>query len=261
MTGSDPVLDPFDVTLDARFWLVFVTAIVAGFLRGFVGFGAALVNVPVLSLVYGPLMAIPVANLISLPGAVQLLPDALRHGERAIVVPTAVAMLLAAPLGTWVLVSVDPRIMKMVIAVLVIALVALLARGWRLAGEPGLAVLLGAGAAGGLVQGVAGVGGPPVVAVALSRPGTASQQRGNVLGVMTTVSLAALLPMWLHDMFTREVLVLSLLLLAPTIVSTWVGSRYFAGRGQGQFRRAALVVLALVAVVTFGSALRDFMAA
>ena len=40
----------FGVALDARFAAVCLAALIGGFMRGFVGFGAALVTIPVLSL-------------------------------------------------------------------------------------------------------------------------------------------------------------------------------------------------------------------
>src|SRR5215813_3373346 len=92
------------------------------------------------------------------------------------------------------LVSTDPAIMIVAISTLVPLMVAFLASGWRLRGRIGIGKLTAAGIAGGLIQGAAGVGGPPVVAVALSRPGEASQQRANVLALMTAVSLSSILP-------------------------------------------------------------------
>jgi uncharacterized membrane protein YfcA len=232
--------------------------LVGGFLRGFVGFGAALVIVPVLSLAYGPLVAIPALTVIGIPTLVQLLPDAIRHSERRIVVPMAAAILLSAPLGTWVLVSVAPALMKMVISALVIGLVGMLARGWKLDGDVDRPVLILAGAAGGLVQGVAGVGGPPVVAIALSRPGSPTEQRGNVLALMTAISLASLAPLSFFGLFTREAVVLGLVLLPVYGAAILVGSRYFSGGGKRHFRHAAIGLLLVIGVTTFAIALTNY---
>ncbi|MCA9608468.1 MAG: sulfite exporter TauE/SafE family protein [Myxococcales bacterium] len=246
--------------LDARLPLVAVATLVAGFMRGFVGFGAALITIPVLSYAFGPLVAVPSGAVMALPTTLQLLPDAIRHGERAVVVPIAIAAFTAAPLGAWLLVSIDPALMKIVISSLVISMVAMLARGWTLAGPASVGVLVAAGGAGGLVQGAAGIGGPPVVAVVLSRPGPAVQQRGNVLAVMTVISLPALVPLWYHGLFTREAVLIGATLVPLSLISTWVGSRYFSTGGQRHFRRAALGVLAVVGVATFVEAVHDYLA-
>jgi uncharacterized membrane protein YfcA len=244
--------------LDGRLMVAIAAVLVGGFLRGFVGFGAALVIVPVLSLAYGPLVAIPALTVIGIPTLVQLLPDAIRHSERRIVVPMSAAILLSAPFGTWVLVSVAPALMKMVISALVIGLVGMLARGWKLDGDVGRPVLILAGAAGGLVQGVAGVGGPPVVAIALSRPGSPTEQRGNVLALMTAISLASLAPLSFFGLFTREAVVLGLVLLPVYGAAILVGSRYFSGGGKRHFRHAAIGLLLVIGVITFVIALTNY---
>ena len=99
-------------------------------MRGFVGFGGALVTVPVLSVVWGPQAAVAITGVMGIPSLFQLLPEAVRYSERPIVIPVALATFLTAPIGSWVLVSVDPKLMSVVISGLVIAMVAMLAQGW-----------------------------------------------------------------------------------------------------------------------------------
>ena len=232
---------------------------VAGFMRGFVGFGAALITVPTLSLLIGPLVAVPVSTIIGLPATLQLLPEAVRHAERSVVLPIAMSVLLATPLGALLLVNTDPDLMKIIISLLVIVMVVMLARGWTLGHSVGRGVLIGAGVAGGLVQGSAGIGGPPVVAVALSRPGEPRQQRANVLGVMTVVSIASYLPFWYHGLLGPPVLLLGCSLIPFNFVATWLGSRYFSRRGQGHYRSSALLVLAAVGIGALLLAVRDYL--
>lgn len=252
--------DLLGVPLDARFAIVCAATFVAGFMRGFVGFGAALVTIPVLSLAYDPRLAVAAMSVVGIPTLLQLLPEAIRTAEREIVVPTSLAILCAAPVGTWVLVHTSPMLMKIVISSLVIIMVAMLARGWRLEHAVGRHVLIGAGVAGGLIQGVAGIGGPPVVAVALSRAGSPTQQRGNVLALMTAVSISALIPLWYFGLFTQRAIVTGLLLLPIYGGSILLGSRYFARGGAQYYRRAALMTLGLVGVTTLIAALRDYLA-
>ena len=87
--------------------------LLAGFIRGFVGFGAALIIVMVLSAVYGPVMAVLVANLTGLLAIFQLLPAAVHDSDRRFVLPFGLASFLIATLGVLVLISLDPAIMRM----------------------------------------------------------------------------------------------------------------------------------------------------
>ena len=234
--------------------------LLAGFMRGFVGFGAALIIIMVLSIVFGPLVAVPVANFAGLPATIQLLPSAVRDAERPFVVPFCLGTFVAAPVGAWVLISIEPSVMRMVISAFVLAMVVILYRGWKLTRRPGLVALAGAGAAAGLVQGSAGVSGPMAVAVALSRPGTAHQQRANVIGKLTALNFCALVPFWYHGLFTQEVIFISLMVVPLYSVSIWLGARFFIERGHRIFRNAALLSLAIIGVTTMALAIQDYLA-
>ncbi|MCH9671072.1 MAG: sulfite exporter TauE/SafE family protein [Gammaproteobacteria bacterium] len=230
---------------------------VAGFLRGFVGFGGGIASVPVLSVVFGPLLAVPITTVMGMPALIQLLPESIRHGERAVLVPICVGVFLATPIGCFVLVSTNPQIMKIAISALVLLMVGMLACNWRPRGAT-TGISLAAGAASGLIHGAAGIGGPPLVAVALSRPGHAVQQRANVLGAVAAVSLATIFPLWYFDLYTTEVFVIGLVLVPVYSGSAWLGAKYFSQEGQRYYRTGALVILALIGVITLLIALNDY---
>ena len=126
------LLASFLAVLDGRLALAACSVALAGFMRGFVGFGAALMTVPIFALLYGPLAAVPISTVIGISATLLLLPTAIRESERPVVVPVCLGVFLAAPLGAWVLVSVPAEIMRITISFLTVAMVAALARGWRL---------------------------------------------------------------------------------------------------------------------------------
>lgn len=239
--------------------LVTGTMLLAGFIRGFVGFGASLIIVMVLSTVYGPAAAVPIATLSGLPAMIQLLPNAVRHAERGFVIPFGVASFLAAPVGTWFLISSEPALMKILISSFVLLMVAMLYKGWKLPPNAGLGVFTVAGVVSGLVQGSAGVGGPPAVAVALSRAGTTDQQRSNVIGAVAALSVCAIPALWINNLFTIEVFLISVLLFPLYFGGTWLGARFFSGRGHRHFRAGALLILAVIGVVTLALAMEDYL--
>ncbi len=233
---------------------------VAGFVRGFVGFGAAMILIMALSVFLGPRAAVAIASIAGIVTTMQLLPDAVRLSDRSFAIPFGLASFVAAPFGTLVLVTVDPDIMKMAISVFVLIMVVMMYRGWQFGRGNHPATIIGTGLASGLVQGSAGIGGPLAVSVALSRPGSAQLQRANVIGAVTALTLCAMIPMWYHGFFTRDVIVVGCLIMPPYVFSTWLGQRFFSNQGQHIFRAAALWVLAIMGAVTLGLAVRDYMA-
>jgi uncharacterized membrane protein YfcA len=233
---------------------------VAGFVRGFVGFGAAMILIMALSVFLGPRAAVAIASIAGIVTTMQLLPDAVRLSDRSFAIPFGLASFVAAPFGTLVLVTVDPDIMKMAISVFVLIMVVMMYRGWQFGRGNHPATIISTGLASGLVQGSAGIGGPLAVSVALSRPGSAQLQRANVIGAVTALTFCAMIPMWYHGFFTRDVIVVGCLIMPPYVFSTWLGQRFFSNQGQHIFRAAALWVLAIMGAATLGLAVRDYMA-
>jgi uncharacterized membrane protein YfcA len=258
LIGHDLIAHFVSVAVSSAGLLAIATVLIAGFLRGFVGFGSSLIIVMVLSVVVGPPAAVGVAGLSGIAPVAQLLPNAIRYSERSFVVPFGLFTFLAAPIGTWMLVAADPNFMKIVISLFVLVMVVMLYRDWRPrhARKPGFLML--AGAVSGLIQGGSGVGGPPAVAIALSRDGTAQTQRANVIGATTALTLCGLPPLWYNGVFTWQVIVLSLVSVPFYMFGTWLGARAFGQHGSRYFRNAALLSLAVVGVLTLGLAAYEY---
>ena len=218
----------------------------AGFIRGFVGFGASIIIVLVLSFILGPHEAVPIAALSGLPSMLQLLPTAVKHSEKVFVLPFGLAAFFAAPLGTWILVIVNPELMKIYISGFVLLMVCFLYRDVRFPKADYSALLIGIGGAAGLIQGATGMGGPPAVALALSRRTDTEKQRANVIGAVTTLNLCSLIPLWYYDFFSTSVVVMSIMCIPLYILATWLGTRFFARFGHDYFRNGALLVLACI---------------
>ncbi len=224
----------------------------AGFLRGFVGFGGAVAIVLVMSAAYDPLIAIPVASLVGVPSTFQLLPAIVRDSDRGFVIGFSLAAVATAPLGGFILVALDPASMKIILSLFVLVMVVPLYMEWRppagaLAGMPG--VLL-TGVISGAIQGSASMGGPPAVVAALARPGPPSEQRANVMGAIATLNFCAIPPFYLLGLYTPTVLVLCAVVVPLYMLATEIGARYFARVGHSYFRAAALLVLALLGAGT-----------
>ena len=237
--------------------VVMVAAFAGGLIRGFVGFGGALVIILVASVTLGPTTAVPIAALSGLAATLQLLPSAVRHSEPAFALPFGIAAFLSAPVGTLVLVVVDADFMKIAISSFVLVMVAPMLVGWQPRYQFGMRSLIAAGVGTGLVQGAAGVGGPPAVMIALARPGSPERQRANVIGAVTALALCAMAPMWWHGLFTLEVVVLSLSIVPIYSFATWLGATLFRLGHQHYFRRASALTLVVTGIGTLAIAIRD----
>ena len=232
--------------------------LLAGIVRGFVGFGASLIIVMTASVILGPRSAVAIATLSGLPSMLQLLPIAIKKADRGFVIPFGLAAMIAAPFGTWLLVSIEPIFMKIGISVTVMCMVLMLYKDVKISAHSNKKFLISVGIGAGLIQGSAGIGGPPAVAVALSKPGTTEEQRANVIGAVTALGICGIIPLWYHNLFTIQVIATSVVFFPIYVASTWVGTRFFVKYGQSYFRNFSLIVLTIISLATLIIAISNY---
>ena len=72
---------------DTLFWVMGAMSLGAGLMRGFAGFGSALMLSPLLSLYYGPVAAVLIIGIMEIAVSIQLLPRAVKEAQWPLVVP------------------------------------------------------------------------------------------------------------------------------------------------------------------------------
>ena len=217
-----------------------------GLLRGFLGFGGSMGAVPGLSLLYGPVGAVSIVLLADIGAVLQLLRTAIRQSERRVVVPLALASVITTPFGAWLLINLDPSVMRRAIAVTVLGFVVVLAAGWRYRRPPSVPLTVGVGAVGGVLSGGAGMGAPPTVLFLLSGPHGHAAVRANLIGYLAIANMTALATLGLSGALTPDILWRAVILAPPYLAAIWLGGKLFRFASDGLFRRAALGVIALI---------------
>jgi len=241
--------------LDSRMAVALAVVALGGVMRGFAGFGGALVIVPVLSIVFTPQEGVPMHTIMELPGILQLLPTAVRHADRPTVIPMILALFVSIPLGVLLLVSINPDVMRIVISAMVLVMVGLLATNWRYSGPTRLPASLVSGAMSGLVHGSTGVGGPIVVAVLMARDDVTDTTRANIIAMMGALVVVGLPIMWAYGLLTPRVLIVGAIAAPVYFASIYIGSRIFDGRGKKFHRRVSLIMLSIIALTTLLAAI------
>ena len=225
-------------------------ALLAGFVRGFSGFGSAMILTPALSVLYGPAVAVPIALTLELLVTVPLLPGSVRLVEWRRIALLCLAAFVAVPFGAWLLLSLPPLPMRFAISAVILGFVAILAFGWRYHGRPSVAATLATGAASGLLNGASGMAGPPVVFYFLSGRAAAPQMRASFIVYFALVDAVAVGVMAVGGALDGGTLVRALWLTPVFLAAAWAGARAFRHAGEAFYRRAALAVLAAIAVAS-----------
>jgi uncharacterized protein len=235
---------------DRRFAAAVAVAALSGFVRGFSGFGSALVYIPLIAAIYEPRIAAPTLLLIDLAGSA---PFTIREFKRCNwreVAPTTTAAALAVPLGVMALVLIDPIVLRWFIAVLVLGLLAVLASGWRYHGKPTLPVSIGVGLFAGFGSGAVQIAGPAVIIFWLGGASDAVTVRANLMVFFFLMDFITGAAYVAQGIITTDILALSVLLGIPFILAMWAGARWFHGASETAYRRVAYAIIVAAAIVS-----------
>jgi len=220
------------------YWLA-LTMLIAGVVRGFAGFGTALVFMPVAGLFLPPAEAVTVMVLSGVLSAVVLVPRALPLADRREVAVLAGAAVLCAPLGLWALTRVDPVALRWVVAVAAGATLAALVAGWRYPGRVGPAGLGAIGASAGVLGGMTGLTGPPVILFYLAGPGLAATVRANTILFLAVLDAGLVVQILGAGIVGARGLALGGLMALPYAVGMAIGVRLFRPGQEAAYRRVA----------------------
>jgi uncharacterized membrane protein YfcA len=223
---------------------------VAGLVRGFTGFGAALIFMPVASAAFGPVTATAAFLVIDEVLTLPMLVSAVRHCRWPIVLPTALAAMVTTPFGAYVLATGDPAALRWGLCVVVVVLLGLVVSGWRYRREPSLPLSAGVGSLAGLLGGFGQVSGPPVITLWVSGPHPAFIIRSNMFVFFALISISSFTAYLWNGFFTMDVLWLIVALTPAYGLSLFVGARLFGHTGGTGYRQLAYGVIAIAAITS-----------
>jgi len=235
---------------------VHVVAVIflATLIRSSLGFGEALVAVPLLALRIPVPIAAPLAVLVSITvAAVVLLQD-----WREVHVRSAGwlvgATIFGIPLGLLALTSFDARVVKLVLAsvIIVFALYSLVSRAPFHLREDRVPWLLGCGFVAGVLGGAYGMNGPPLVVYGSLRRWSAEQFRATLQAYFLPASILGMAGYWAAGLWVPLVTRYFLYSLPGTLAAIVLGrivNRRLGVHGFLRFAYAGLLVVGVVLLV------------
>lgn len=237
-------------------WIfVFAAAVtsVCAVVRGYSGFGMGLMIVPLLSLMLSPQDAVVIVLIFGVTVALRQLPGLWTHidwrGLR-LLLPTAI---LTTPIGTWLLGLASPTALRLGFSIAVLLVAILFLIGFRLPGTPKKSTVVATGALAGVMNGVAGLSGPPLVFLYLTRTDSLSVGRATLIAFFFVTDAAALAFAGAGGLVERDAAITALLLIPFLLAGVFVGERAFRGTSPERFRQ---VVLWLMVVAGAAGVLR-----
>jgi uncharacterized protein len=232
--------------------LLFLGAVllIAGIVRGFAGFGAGMIFMPVATSILYPPTAAAGFLILDFAIAMPLVVRALRICDWSTIVPAVIASMIFVHAGTWFLAHSDVLVLRWIIFGIVSALLLLLISGWRYQSKPTRTVSFGVGAVAGTLGGISQVAGPPVVAFWLSSAREPAVVRANLIVFFAVSSVGAILAYWLNGFFTFEVGHFLAAGVPAYALGLYLGSKGFVRADPRLYRAIAYSLIALAAITS-----------
>jgi uncharacterized protein len=232
-----------------------VVCLIAGIVRGMVGFGYALIVIGGLNVVALPEEVVPLATLLDLVCGINMIPATWRDvhwkGARWL----GLGALIGIPIGIGVLISLDANAMRLGISVAILISVLLISRGFVFSKVPGNPLMFLTGGLSGFLSGSAGIPGPPLILVYLSSPLPIITTRATTVAFLLLADSVALAYMASQDLVLMETLTRAAVLAPISFIGIAIGSRLFKVAQPNQVKAAALWLLAALAIVGIGKVL------
>ncbi|MDE2006006.1 MAG: sulfite exporter TauE/SafE family protein [Rhodospirillales bacterium] len=226
---------------------VIASAFLAAVLRGFAGFGFVMAAVPLLGLALPPVQVVPLALLLQMEISAIGMREALRLCDWRSLRWLLPGMIVGTPLGILALTRLPVAGARLAIGTLIATGVAMLAGGVKLSGHPSRPTIFGVGMISGVMNGLAGMSGPPVVTYLLALPLRTGVVRATSIVFFMLTATVALVPMAAHGLIGGASFVWAILSWPALFAGARVGAWGFRRSQPATHRRVALILLALLA--------------
>lgn len=221
----------------------------AALVQGCIGFGMALLTTPVLALVDPAFVPVPLL-LVNLPLSTLVAVRERGAVDRAALPFALAGRVVGTAAGTLVVAAVSTDTLQVVVALVVLAAVAVSARGPAVV--PGPRTLVAAGFASGVTGTTAALGGPPIALLYRDAPGARLRSTLAVYFLVgSTLSLGGLA---LAGLVTRHTLALAAALVPGTLVGFALSSAVAPHVDRRGLRGIVLATSGISAVVLLATA-------
>ena len=225
---------------------VFAAAVV----RGYSGFGFAMVAITSLSLAIPVSEIIPPVFMMEITASLSLMPGIWRHVHWKALWLLWLGCLIGTPIGVWILATVPAAPMKIALAVAVLGAVLLFRSGYVRKSTPNAAETIATGGAAGFLNGAIGIVAPPVVVFFFGSPVGIAIGRASLIAFFIGTDSTGLGFLAQEGLVTKEGFYRFLLFVPMLLTGQWLGARSFRRAEPAEFRRWVLRILSVLALLT-----------
>jgi len=237
---------------------VLIVIFVATLIRSALGFGEALVAVPLLALRLPVEVAAPLAVLVSITIAAIIVAQDWRHVHLRSTVWLVLPTFFGIPLGLWLLVHGNQELVRAILGLLLIAfsVYCLWGRSRLELKSDNRVWLVGCGFLAGILGGAYGMNGPPLAIYGSMRRWSPQHFRATLQGYFLPASVVGMAGYWLAGLWVREVTYYFLLSLPAMLVAIFLGRVMNRRLNSDAFLRYVYIGLIAIGAILLIQAIR-----
>ena len=232
------------------FWSLVAITFLAGIVRGFSGFALSALVMASAATFVAPVVLIPILWFLEMSASLMMARAGIRDADRRVAGLLVAGSVIGWPLGLWLTLSLPVEASKTVALILVVLLAALQLFRISLPGLRTDAGALVAGTLAGIASGLAHVGGMVIALFVLSLGRAARSMRGTLVLFLFASGLVSLFIQLGFGTMTTTAALRGLILIPPTLLGVWLGTRLFIPRFEPYYKPFCLCLL--IGLATLG---------
>ena len=219
---------------------------VGGLIQGYTGFGGGTISVPVLVILFGPVVAIGIITPVYILGAATILPSAIKNVDWTEVLPVSIAGSIAVFLGLSFLITADPIVVKKIMGFFILFTTGIMILGKKYTGPRNILASAAAGIFTGGISGGTGIPGAPIMVMYYLAAKTAPAiQRANILTTGSVFSFCIIVGLGTNNIYSPT-LILTVLMLSPVfMIAARLGQFLFNYMPAVWFKKVAHCLLVI----------------
>jgi len=223
-------------------------ASLAGLVRGFSGFGTAMVFLPIASQYLTPFESIASLAIMEFFGTFAVMRKSWSDADKVDLARLVVGMTIVTPFALLLLAKVGADFYRYSVSILSLILLLLIGLGVRYKGKLNPFVIFSVGGLGGLTGGLTGIPGPPVILLYVASSHPISVIRANNLLFLYFFDVCVVLIFALSGVLTLKIFLLGSILALPNFLGNFIGAKLFDPEKTNQYRIFAYIIIAVAAI-------------
>ena len=245
--------------LSAGLVVAFVVIILAAAVSGLIGFGLAVVAVPLLLIFFEPVEVVVLIAFISLFTNAVIVQDSWREVETRSVLALIPWAVIGLIFGTEILRSANPDYIRLGVGVIVVLSAVLLLRDATLKSIEGHLGTVLAGASSGALATSTGIAGPPIVLLFAARGLPKDSFRASNAAYFLVLSVAIIVTLFVRDIVETSELWTAAALVPAAFIGKTLGTALVKRLSDEAFRRITLAIVLFTGVLGVLTAIRALM--